>query len=141
MRLAGASDEVAGVSGDPNPTRGRVEVKINGEWGTVCDDNWDINDARVVCRQLGFATALAAIWDGSYGAGTGPILFDEIQCTGEEEGIQYCLHGGLKNHDCEHSEDAGVDCAGLCVCWVFVCEYITFMNDMSYIPTCICMVI
>ena len=120
MRLAGVSDEVVGVSGDPSPTRGRVEVNINGEWGTVCDDNWDINDARVVCRQLGFATALAAIWDGSYGPGTGPILFDEIQCTGEEEGIQYCLHGGLKNHDCEHSEDAGVDCAGLCACFAVV---------------------
>ena len=42
------------LAGGNIPNEGRVEICMNNEWGTVCDDSWGSNDATVVCRQLGY---------------------------------------------------------------------------------------
>lgn len=51
------------------PNKGRVEVYHDGQWGTICDDDWDLNEAQVVCQQLGFPRAVSAIAGGTYGEG------------------------------------------------------------------------
>ena len=87
-----------------------MEVYHNGAWGTVCDDDWDINDANVVCRQLGYTSATAASEGAAFGEGSGPIHYDNVACTGTEARLADCSHLGIGIHNCGHSEDAGVVC-------------------------------
>ena len=98
------------VNGDTGH-EGRVEVYYNGEWGTVCDDGWDLNDAEVVCRQLGFGQAIDATTDAFYGQGTGPIWLVNVNCSGKETIIRKCSFNGWGIGSCHHIEDAGVKCA------------------------------
>ena len=92
---------------------GRVEVKYNGEWGTVCDDGWDSTDAGVVCRQLGFGSSGAAYNRAYFGQGSGSIWLDSVTCTGNESILASCNHLGVGiTRSCSHYEDAGVRCSG-----------------------------
>ena len=99
--------------GGPTTYEGRVEVYLQGQWSTVCDDFWDSRDAGVVCRQLGLSpNGAVALTNAYYGQGTGPILLDNVMCTGEELYLTSCPNNGLYVHDCVHAEDAGVRCQG-----------------------------
>ena len=87
-------------------------MQYKGIWGTICDDSWDLNDANVVCHQLGYNGALAAFRNAAFGQGTGQIWLDDVQCVGNETLISHCNHLGWGAHDiyCRSSDDAGVVC-------------------------------
>ena len=83
--------------GDPTPpfSYSRVEVLINGTWGTFCSDSflWTLQNAHVICRQLGFdgaATASSSFFIDEFGAGTGSIWTNDLQCVGNETSISEC---------------------------------------------------
>ncbi|XP_067321164.1 scavenger receptor cysteine-rich type 1 protein M130-like [Anolis sagrei] len=96
---------------DSSPCSGRVEVFHNDTWGTICDAGWDLQDAQVVCRQLGCGNASKALGGAHYGQGSGPIWLESINCTGEEEFLRECQKGSWGEHSCSHSQDASVKCS------------------------------
>ena len=89
---------------------GRVEVLYSGIWGTICSDYWDLQDAEVVCHQLGYDGALRAVSNAAFGEGTGQIWLDDVQCVGNERSISHCSHSRWGAHNCRHYQDAGVVC-------------------------------
>ena len=87
-----------------------MEICHNGEWGTVCDDYFDIADANVVCRQLGYSGAIR--YHSYFGRGSGHIWLDNVECLGNETTLDACAHNGFGIHNCNHKEDVGVVCQG-----------------------------
>ncbi|XP_065541140.1 scavenger receptor cysteine-rich type 1 protein M130-like isoform X2 [Lathamus discolor] len=111
LSTAQGPDELRLVGGGGR-CAGRVEVKHEGEWGSVCnyDFDWDAHWATVACRQLGCGTAATSSPYAPFGQGTGRIWLHIFFCRGDEAMLQDCPHFGWGQHFCSHERDVGVTC-------------------------------
>ena len=94
---------------------GRVEMFYSGRWGTVCiDEDWDINDARVICRQLNFTGADVAYQYARFGSAIrSPTWLGNLQCSGSEESVINCIHNDFRLNNCNPYRDASIKCTGM----------------------------
>uniref|UniRef100_A0A8C2HTC0 SRCR domain-containing protein n=1 Tax=Cyprinus carpio TaxID=7962 RepID=A0A8C2HTC0_CYPCA len=117
---------------------GRLEVYHNAVWGSVCDDQWDISDAQVVCRQLGCGAALRADGNSVFGAGSGQIWINFVMCWGSESTLKNCGSGGWNRHNCDHNKDAGVICSGkvLLVGGSHCSGRLEILHDQTWMSVC-----
>ncbi|XP_078658658.1 uncharacterized protein LOC144904005 [Branchiostoma floridae x Branchiostoma belcheri] len=112
VRLVGGSSEF----------EGRVEINRGGVWGTICDGNWGIQEAQVVCREIGHGGALAAFGSAHYGQGNGTIWLNNVDCTGNEDSLSTCPLLSNVTNTCTHANDAGVQCRDLDNCKSNPCQ-------------------
>lgn len=91
---------------------GRVEVHHAGQWGTVCERDWSMNKAEMICNLLECGHAVSAPGGAHFGQGTGAIWEASESCFANETSFQQCLVKGFHRTSCGHEEDASIICAG-----------------------------
>ncbi|XP_052821548.1 deleted in malignant brain tumors 1 protein [Octopus bimaculoides] len=101
IRLNGATEGI-----------GLVEVFMNGSWTSICDDYWDLNDAKVVCRQLCYDEkyALPSINTQYQPPPRYPIGITKLNCQGTESKITDCPYTANNDANCSQSEASAVSC-------------------------------
>uniref|UniRef100_A0A8C3V8U3 SRCR domain-containing protein n=1 Tax=Catharus ustulatus TaxID=91951 RepID=A0A8C3V8U3_CATUS len=101
------------LAGGGSPCAGRVEVKLQGRWGSVADPAWNMKDAEVVCQQLGCgsaATDYSAL--EHFGEGDGPVSLSLVNCKGSEANLWDCDIRGWEPNGSIHDWDTAVVCQG-----------------------------
>nr|KAF6425659.1 scavenger receptor family member expressed on T cells 1 [Molossus molossus] len=91
---------------------GRVEVSVDGVWGRVLDDAWDLHGAGVVCRQLGCGEAELAYDAPAAGRGPRRVGLSRVRCLGNETRLTQCTVSASPMVPAGASRDAGVVCSG-----------------------------
>ncbi|XP_047659943.1 scavenger receptor cysteine-rich type 1 protein M130-like [Tachysurus fulvidraco] len=101
------------LSAGPYQCSGRVEVFHGGSWSTVCDADFDQQDAEVVCRELDCGIPVKVLGSAAFGRGEGLVWTEELQCRGKESDISFCpISSSLKHSTCSHDNDVGLICSG-----------------------------
>uniref|UniRef100_T1E173 protein-lysine 6-oxidase n=1 Tax=Cupiennius salei TaxID=6928 RepID=T1E173_CUPSA len=96
--------------GGKTPREGNVEIYHMGTWGSICDDEWDLREANIACRSLGFPNATRGTHNSEFGRGRRKIWMDNLYCKGDEGNLDSCRFDGWGSHDCAATEAAGVIC-------------------------------
>ncbi|KAF5893071.1 scavenger receptor cysteine-rich type 9, partial [Clarias magur] len=100
------------LSAGPHRCSGRVEVFHGRSWSTVCDADFDQQDAEVVCRELGCGIPVKVLGSAAFGRGEGQVWTEELQCRGNESEIYFCpTSSTLKHSNCSHDNDVGLICS------------------------------
>ncbi|XP_018303194.1 uncharacterized protein [Mycetomoellerius zeteki] len=124
IRLAGAN----------NSYEGRIEVKILGHWGQVCDDGFGMINADVICKELGFDLGALEVRPGGFYGNLDPptrFMVDQLKCRGNETTLRECDFNGWGVHNCQPEEAVGI----VCKTAVNTCQEGYWKCDNS--PTCI----
>ncbi|XP_053979803.1 uncharacterized protein LOC128876963 isoform X3 [Hylaeus volcanicus] len=122
------------LAGTENKHEGRVEVKILGVWGQVCDDSFGMIDADVICKELGFVLGALEVRPGGFYGNLDPstrFMVDQLKCRGNETTLRECDFDGWGVHNCQPEEAVGV----ICKTAVNSCQDGHWKCDKS--PTCI----
>ena len=97
--------------GGSSSASGRVEIYHQGQWGTICDDEWNLDEGYAVCIQLGFYGVTRVMGEGEFGPGdeNSPII-EAVDCDGTQTTLEDCQIIGWGTTTCHHRQDAGVEC-------------------------------
>lgn len=99
------------LAGSRHSNQGRVEIHLNGRWGTVCSSYWTTTEAKVVCRELGLPEATVALKKTVFPSGNTSTLMILDYCTGSESSLVNCSHNTAINNYCgETYKEVGVAC-------------------------------
>ncbi|XP_066599757.1 uncharacterized protein teq isoform X5 [Prorops nasuta] len=138
------------LAGAESTSEGRVEVKILGVWGQVCDDNFGIINADVICKELGYVLGALEVRPGGYYGNMDPptrFMVDQLKCRGNETSLRECDFEGWGVHNCQPEEAVGVVCktavdscqeghwkcdnSPVCIPTPFICDEVVDCDDHS----------
>lgn len=108
--------ETLRLSGGESRCNGRVEISLHGTWSRVLDDDWNITDAHVVCRELQCGNAEKAYYLPRSERGTGLVGLRSVQCAGNETQLMLCKTSHSQTVPTGVAEDVGVICSGELLC-------------------------
>ncbi|XP_043802485.1 uncharacterized protein LOC122720083 isoform X3 [Apis laboriosa] len=138
------------LAGSDYDNEGRVEVKILGIWGQVCDDGFGMIDADVICKELDFVLGALEVKPGGFYGNMDPstrFMVDQLRCRGNETSLRECDFEGWGVHDCQPEEAVGIVCktavntcpdgqwkcdnSPMCISTAFICDEVVDCKDGS----------